>query len=141
MTSAPKSLIDPKSVVPTFYKLFYQRVICKNCGLVHSNDYVRGFFAVASGYSSFECYSMADVEWNIPVKVETLAAKTIPWCHICFHPDLVAKLPKPSAAAQRPISPSWAGTGLNPNAKPAKATKPKKEKKVWTGTVDDLDID
>lgn len=139
----PISLINPKSVTPTFYRMTYRRIKCNHCGLIHSHDEVYAMVAVASGFTRVEIKSMSDVMWNLPVKVDTAALDTTPWCHICWNPDLLKGLPKPDAASQRPVTPSWAGTGINPNSKAAKDAKDAKKpkKKVWTGTVDDLDID
>ena len=136
----PKTLIDPKTVTPSFYKMFYHRVKCQHCGLVHSYSEVFAYVAVASGYTAIvpPLKSMGEVEYNLTVKVESQEMRSSPWCHMCWNPDLLKGLPKADAQRQRPIAPSWAGTGLNPNSKAAK-DKPKKGPKTYT--IDDLDID
>ncbi len=140
----PISLIDAKSIVPTFYKMFYFRTKCTYCGIIHSHDEVFAAMQLVSGVSMVPLKNMADIHYNLPVKVETIN-KTSPFCHMCWNPEMLKHLPMADAAKQRPITPSWAGTGVNPNSAAAKAhkTKPdtKPKKKVYTGTIDDLDID
>lgn len=133
-------LTDPKHLTPTFYKMFYRRVKCQHCGTTHSYDQIVAMVQVAGGYNGVPVKSMGDVEYNLPIKVETVDLETTPWCHLCFHPDLLKHLPKADPTKQRPQAPSWAGTGLSkpkpqPKPKPAKdSSKPK------TYTIDDLDI-
>src|SRR5262245_41605680 len=139
--NSPKIMTDPKTMVPHHYKMVYRRIQCKNCGLVHTYDDVYAMIApiAGSGFRIVECYAQSDIEYCLPVKVETATLTTRPFCHICFHPDLLKGKPQPKPQPTRP-APSWLGAGLDkPQAKPKpKADQPKPPK---TYTIDDLDID
>jgi len=141
MGNSPRILTEPQTMVPHHYKMVYRRVQCRNCGLIHSYDDVWAMIqpVAGSGFRIVECYQQSDIEYSLPVKVETAPLVTRPFCHICFHPDLLKGKPKPAAQATKPVPPSWVGAG--PQAKP-KAPKSKPEpKQPRTYTVDDLDID
>src|SRR5262245_25725570 len=129
----PITHVDPKQVLPSFYKLFYHRIICKHCGITHSHSDVYAAVAIRAGFTYVPLKTLSDLEYNLPVKVETLEATSTPFCHMCWHPGMLNHLPKPIQPA--PVPPTWVAAGVD---KPKKAPKPIGPK---TYTIDDLDID
>jgi hypothetical protein len=134
----PLTLTDPRSLTPTYYQLLYRRVKCSHCGIVHSYDDVLAMVAVNSGFTGIPIKSMAEIEYQLPVKVTTVEQTSVPFCHMCFHPDLLKGLPKADARRQRAAV--VGGFTPGPNAKPQPKAK-KEPKGPKTYTVDDLDID
>jgi hypothetical protein len=147
----PLILSDPRKtgIAPTFYKLFHHRHQCKTCGLTHTHSEVFAMVAVqGSGFSGVPLHSLSDLQYNIPIKTETLPISTTPFCHICLNPDILKGLPKPNTASQRPPPPSWVGLGLTQPKpdRPKSSVRPPRSgstgtPKPKTYTIDDLDID
>jgi hypothetical protein len=90
---------------------------------------------VRTGFVHLPCYTQKDLHYNVPIRVETVAIQTTPFCHQCWRPGMLSGLPTPKPQAPKP-APSWVGTG-EPKASGASKT-PSRPKKVYT--IDDLEI-